>query len=244
MTSSFRLALIRVISSAFCALLAIATVHGCTHGVYPLSLGKPFAFVDEEDRLFTATHEAAHAFLGRHFFGPEAVLWVSIRMPKNRGKVEFHTRLDPINLYTVTQMRQRIMIGLGGIIAQELIHSVRPAIGLEDINQATADATLLVTSYGENSVGLRSFKKEQLDFTDDTRRRIAADVDKVIQSCTAEVRALLRQHLEEVIALRQKLLERNMLRSGEVEEILRAAAARKTKVGDGSESPILKSPCR
>ena len=186
-----------------------------------------------EDRERIAYHESGHAILGLVVPGADPVNRVSI-VPRGQalGVTYQRPQSDRYN-YPEAYLRARIVGMLGGRAAEEIVYGTRTTGAENDIEQATQLARNMVTRWGmSDELGMVQLAPRQnpflggpagfagdKPFSEETARRIDAEVHRIINECHDAAKRLLTTHRKALDALVQALLERETL--GE-EEILKA----------------------
>jgi ATP-dependent Zn protease len=205
--------------SVIAVVLFLAVMSGCAPGPKPF-IRQPFPFMTVADREMTATHEAGHALLAVHYFGPSVLQWVSITMPETRGMARFSDRMRPMHMRTEREARNRIAVSLAGIVAEELLHGGHPTVGKGDIADAKKDAVDLLMSYGLGPTGFEAVPVPGFDLTPEMRGRIHRDAAAIVEACKAEAQRVLLGRRDQLIILRARLLKDGWLSGAKVEEIL------------------------
>jgi cell division protease FtsH len=190
-----------------------------------------------EDRERIAYHESGHAILGLVVPGADPVNRVTI-VPRGQalGVTYQRPQTDRYN-YPEEYLRARIIGMLGGRAAEEIVYGTKTTGAESDIEQATNLARNMVTRWGMSEVlgmvqlapthnpylggGYGSTKQH----SEDTARRIDAEVARIIKESHDQARALLTKHRKQLDALVQALLARETLDEREVLEATGLPAA-------------------
>jgi cell division protease FtsH len=185
------------------------------------------------DRERIAYHESGHAILGLVVAGADPVQRVTI-VPRGRalGVTYQRPQTDRYN-YPEAYLRARIVGMLGGRAAEEIVYGTRTTGAENDIQQATQLARNMVTRWGmSDRLGMvqlappenpfleapAGFGGGEKPFGERTAELIDSEVQRIIQECHDEAKALLQAHRQRLDALVAALLERETL---DQEEILR-----------------------
>ncbi len=187
----------------------------------------------QEDRERIAYHEAGHAILGLIVPGADPVHRVTI-VPRGQALGVTYQRPDSDRYnYPESYLKARIIGMLGGRAAEEIVYGTRTTGAENDIAQATDLARNMVTRWGMSDElgmvqlapqrnpylsGPSSFVGEK-PFSEDTARRIDAEVQRIIDESHAEAKRLLTAHRAELDALVKALLERETLDEEEILEV-------------------------
>jgi len=189
--------------------------------------------LSREDRERIAYHESGHAILGLVVAGADPVQRVTI-VPRGRalGVTYQRPQTDRYN-YPEAYLRARIVGMLGGRAAEEIVYGTRTTGAENDIQQATQLARNMVTRWGmSDRLGMvqlappdnpfleapAGFGGGEKPFGERTAELIDNEVQRIIQECHDEAKALLQAHRQRLDALVAALLERETL---DQEEILR-----------------------
>jgi len=187
----------------------------------------------EEQKRFTAWHEAGHALVNvmlKHTHPLHKVtiiprgqaLGATMYLPKedilNRGRKEM------VDLITVT---------MGGRIAEEIISGDISTGAAGDIQQATQMARAMVCHFGmSEKLGMVQYGNDNefiflgrdmvrgKDYSESTARDIDAEVKRIIDECYQTAQSIIQTHRDKLELLAQSLLEYETLEGAQVEEII------------------------
>jgi cell division protease FtsH len=178
----------------------------------------------KEELRETAFHEAGHALLNMLLPDTDPfhkvtivarghALGVSVSLPEvdvhSRGKKGLHSR---------------IIVCLGGLLAEKMILGTQTTGVASDLKQATNIARNMVLYYGMSDMGSVSF-----DFVDNygrnitseaTAAKIDSEVDKIIAQAHEEGERLIRENIDKLHALAQALLENETVDAQEAYKLL------------------------
>jgi cell division protease FtsH len=191
---------------------------------------------DDKERI--AYHESGHAILGLVVPGADPVQRVTI-VP--RGQALGVTYQRPVNdryNYPESYLRGRIVGILGGRVAEEIVYGTKTTGAENDIEQATNLARLMVTRWGmseelgmvqlsprENPyLGAAGGFGDTKPFSEETARKIDAEVLKIIRESHKEATQLLVTHRRQLDALASALMEHESL---DEQEILKATGLKR-----------------
>jgi len=186
--------------------------------------------LSQADRERIAYHESGHAILGLVVPGADPVNRVTI-VPRGQslGVTYQRPQTDRYN-YPEAYLRARIVGMLGGRAAEEIIYDSKTTGAESDIEQATSLARNMVTRWGMSDVlGMVQLAPREnpylgtefggaRGFSEDTARRIDAEVQRIIGECHAEARRLLAQHRPQLDRLVVALLAHETLDEREILE--------------------------
>ncbi|MFD2202658.1 ATP-dependent zinc metalloprotease FtsH [Shivajiella indica] len=181
----------------------------------------------QEDKERIAYHESGHAILGLLVAGADPVNRVSI-VPRGQALGVTYQRPDKDKYnYEEEYLRARIIGILGGRSAEEVVFGTKTTGAENDIQLATEIARSMVTRWGMSKdlglIQLSGPRNEYLGvssgqkpYSEDTAKRIDAEVVRIIQECHEEAKKLLKEHRKELDSLAKALLEKENLNEDEI----------------------------
>ncbi|HLI55326.1 MAG TPA: AAA family ATPase [Acidimicrobiales bacterium] len=194
-----------------------------------LGLAQPVAYAEKERRTI-ATHEAGHAVTA-WLVAPERNLEV-LSIVKRSAALGLLAHSEPEERWTRTksEIEALIRIAMGGMVAEEIFFSDTSSGVAGDLQAATEAAAQMVGSFGMagSLVSLDAVKGPGSAnivakvLSDESSRE---KVELILESARKDVRALLRENVHLVEALRDALLERDELIGPEIDDVLSAASA-------------------
>ena len=182
-----------------------------------------------EEKQIVAYHEAGHAVAGwfREFTDP--VVKVSI-VPRGMAALGYAQSLpEERYLYTKEALIDRMVMTMGGRVAEEIIFGKITTGAQNDLEKITALAYAMVVDYGmSEKVGYVSFnlsgKQDQpmfeKPFSDDTARTIDEEVRALIDDVRQQTRVLLTERADKLESLAQALLAKEVLNENDLREVL------------------------
>ena len=192
-------------------------------------LEKKNKLISPDEKKIVAYHEAGHAVAGwfREFTDP--VVKVSI-VPRGMAALGYAQSLpEERYLYTREALVDRMVMTMGGRVAEEIIFGKITTGAQNDLEKITAMAYAMVVDYGMSErVGYVSFnmsgKSDQpvfsKPFSDDTARMIDDEVRALIDDVRTQTRALLTERADKLEALAQALLDKEVLNENDLGEVL------------------------
>ena len=192
-------------------------------------LEKKNKLISPDEKKIVAYHEAGHAVAGwfREFTDP--VVKVSI-VPRGMAALGYAQSLpEERYLYTKEALIDRMVMTMGGRVAEEIIFGQITTGAQNDLEKITKMAYAMVVDYGmSEEIGYVSFnmsgQKDQpvfdKPFSDDMARRIDAEVKALIDDVRAQTRVLLDEQADALERLAQALLEKEVLNENDLREIL------------------------
>ena len=190
--------------------------------------------ISEAERRTTAYHEAGHALVARLLPGTDPVHKVTI-IPRGRalGVTQQLPTEDRLSM-TREFAENRIAIMMGGRVAEELIFNQITTGAGQDIEMATDTARRMVCEWGmSDKLGPLTFgkKDEQIflgreinqhrDYSEQTAIDIDREVKRFVMEGYATATKLVREHIDQLKALAEALLERESLGAEDVDMLLR-----------------------
>lgn len=193
---------------------------------------KSLILTDEEKRV-TAYHEAGHALMAKLLPGTDPVHKVSI-IPRGRALgVTMQLPADDRHNYSKEFLHNRLAILMGGRVAEELVFEHITTGAGNDLERATALARKMVCEWGmseklgplafgrkEESMFLgRSFATKR-DFSDEMTLEIDLEIKRLVAENYERVKRVLREQMATLKALAEALLEKEVLDSLEIDQII------------------------
>ncbi|MCZ6801415.1 MAG: ATP-dependent zinc metalloprotease FtsH [Nitrospirae bacterium] len=193
---------------------------------------KSMVFSDEEKRT-TAFHEAGHALMAKLLPGADPVHKVTI-IPRGRALgMTMQLPIDDRHSYSKEFLFNTLAILLGGRVAEELILKHVTTGAGNDIERATDLARKMVCEWGmSDKLGPLTFgKKEEevflgrdfgtrRDFSEQIALEIDHEVRRLIVESYERTKRMLTEHIHTLRALAEALLEKEVLDSLEIDQIV------------------------
>jgi cell division protease FtsH len=193
--------------------------------------------ISDEEKRTTAYHESGHALVARMLPNADPVYKVSI-IPRGRALgVTQQLPIDDRHTYKKEYLHDTIAVLMGGRVAEEIaLNSMTTGAG-NDIERATEMARHMVTEWGMSSLGplsLGSVEQEmflgreiskKVDYSEMTAQKIDAEVKDIVMEGYTRARNIVEQNRDKLENLAQRLLEKEVVDSVELDSILGKAAA-------------------
>jgi cell division protease FtsH len=189
--------------------------------------------ISEEEKKTTAYHEAGHGLIARLTPKSDPVHKITI-IP--RGKALGLTQqlpLDDRHTLSSEYLTSSLTVLMGGRVAEELVLDQKTTGAGNDIERATELARKMVCDWGMSDImGPLTFgkKEEQIflgreiaqhrDYSEETAKKIDAEVRNMVLKAYERAKELLTQNLDILHALAQALLEKETLEGREVDNII------------------------
>ncbi len=189
--------------------------------------------ITEKEKEITAYHEAGHALIAKLLPGTDPLHKVTI-IPRGRA-LGLTQQLPTDDKYTHAKsfLLNNICILLGGRVAEELIFNEITTGSGNDIERASDLARKMVCEWGmSDSLGPLTFgkKEEQIflgreiskhrDYSEDTAIKIDGEVRDIVVTANTKVKQMLTEHLADLKAIAQALLEKETLVLDNIETLM------------------------
>lgn len=189
--------------------------------------------LSEEEKRTTAYHEAGHALMAKLLPGADPVHKVTI-IPRGRAMgMTMQLPVDDRHGYSQNFLYNTLSILLGGRVAEELVFKDVTTGAGNDIERATELARKMVCEWGMSAkLGPIAFgKKEEEIFlgreiaqrryiSDQVALEIDHEVKRLIVESYERTKQMLTEHIHTLRALAEALLEKEVLDSLEIDQII------------------------
>lgn len=185
--------------------------------------------VQREERRIVAIHEAGHALCGWLLEHTDALMKVSI-VPRTNRNLGFSQNIpSDIKLYSKEQLFDRMCMALGGRTAELVVFNRVTTSGEDDLKKVTKMAYRQVRLYGmSEKVGCLSFdvdtKQDGQFQTKPYSKKLATLIDaeskNLVYEAFVKTDQLLRAHREILEKLAEQLMDKEVLTSADVENIV------------------------
>jgi len=209
--------------------------------------------MDEEERTNTAYHESGHALIGKLLPKLDPVHKVTI-IPRGRA-LGVTVSLPEKDRYSTDKIRMLSMIAMlfGGRIAEEVFMNQMTTGASNDFERATQIARDMVMRYGmtdslgpmvyaenEGEVFLGRSVTQTKNISEETMRKVDAEVRSIIDAQYSRARQLIEEHSDKMHAMAKALLEWETIDAEQVEDIMQGRPPRPPKetpssTGGGSD---------
>ena len=189
--------------------------------------------MSEVERTTIAYHESGHALVGHVLDNADPVHKISII---SRGQALGYTMQLPAEdhfLKTRGEMLDELAVFLGGRVAEELMCKDVTSGVSNDLERATKMAREMVTRLGmSEELGTQVFGEAQhqvflgrdyadhQDYSEETARRIDAEVQRIMREAHDRARALLEERRDQLELMARVLLERETVEGEAVVALL------------------------
>jgi cell division protease FtsH len=196
----------------------------------------------EEERRNTAYHESGHAIVAKLQPKTDPVHKVTI-IPRGRA-LGVTMQLPETDRYSMDKERMLSMIAVlfGGRIAEELFMNQMTTGASNDFERATHLARDMVMRYGmsdamgpmvyaenEGEVFLGRSITRTVNMSEETMKRVDAEVRKIIDAQYAVARRILEENRDKVEAMAKALLELETIDADQIDDIMAGRPPRPPK---------------
>jgi len=162
-----------------------------------LGLKRPSMVPTEKERKMLACHESGHALVGHILRGDDYSVHKITILPRTAGTMGFVEPLEIEERYihTEQEFRNRIVVGLAGRAAEEVVFEEFGTGSSSDLRQATQLATEMVINLGMNKeLGPISLGRERVDvFLGEEIVRRNEHSEELSRLADNEIRGLLNE---------------------------------------------------
>jgi cell division protease FtsH len=190
--------------------------------------------LSDEEKRTTAYHEAGHALVARVLPGTDPIHKVSI-IPRGMALgITQQLPTDARHNYSKQYLDKTLCVLMGGRVAEELVLDQVTTGAGNDIERATNMAHKMVCKWGMSkalgplSYGERDDEiflgKELLhhkNFSDETSRRIDAEVRKIVEDAYHRAETILTENMDMLHAIAAALLERETISGADIDLLMR-----------------------
>jgi cell division protease FtsH len=205
--------------------------------------------MSEEERRNTAYHESGHAIVAKLLPKSDPVHKVTI-IPRGRALgVTMQLPEQDRYAYDRDYLLNRIAVLFGGRIAEELFMNQMTTGASNDFERATHMARDMVTRYGmsdvlgpmvyaenEGEVFLGRSITKTVNMSEETMRKVDAEIRRIIDEQYALARRLLEENRDKVEAMTRALLDWETIDADQIDDIVNGRPPRPPK-STGSSPP-------
>ncbi len=193
---------------------------------------KKSKIVSDKEKRITAYHETGHAILFHVLPDMDPVYTISI-IPTGVSAAGYTMPLPENDdmFSTKGKMKHRIMVSLGGRIAESIIFDDITTGASSDIQKATEIARNMVVRYGmSEKLGMINYESDDDEvfigrdlahaksYSDKTASEIDEEVRRIIDECYKEAEKILREHENVLHAVSKLLIEKERITREEFEK--------------------------
>ncbi|MCX7995276.1 MAG: ATP-dependent zinc metalloprotease FtsH [candidate division WOR-3 bacterium] len=189
--------------------------------------------ISEDEKRLTAYHECGHVLVSKFLPGMDPIHKVTI-IPRGMALgVTQALPLDERRTYSKTYCFNQLAFMLGGRVAEKLVLGDLSTGSGNDIEKATKLARKMVCEWGmSDKLGPLTYgeKQEEIflgreigihrDYSEATAREIDEEIKNIVQKAEAIAEEIIRNNLDKLKLLAEKLLEKEILSGDEIDEII------------------------
>ncbi len=204
--------------------------------------------VKDETKKLTAYHEAGHAVVGANLEHSDEVHKVTI-IPRGRaGGLTFFLPEDDRTEYSRDWCLDTVCQALGGRVAEQLVLERMGSGASSDIQMISKLVRRMVTQWGmSDKLGPIAFGErdtevflgrdivQSQDYSESTAQEIDAEVRRMIDEQYDRAKKILTEHIDELHAVAQALLERETIDAAELKTLLSGGTL--DPIATGTTSP-------
>ena len=197
-----------------------------------LGVARQSKFMTDEEKKATAYHEAGHTLL--HYYLKHVDPLHKVTIIPHGNALGLTISLPEKDQYTLRKgyLMDRIVICMGGYVAEELVYGETTTGTSNDIKQATTMARRMVTEWGMSDLGFINLSSEgeplflgreitqHKDFSDATAKRIDEETEKILDQCLNTTRTILSEHRDQLDRLTEELCLKETLDDAQIRELL------------------------
>jgi cell division protease FtsH len=226
-------------------------------------LEKKQRIISPEEKRRVAYHESGHALVAYCLPNTDPVQKVSI-IPRGLAALGYTLQRPEGDRYLMTQseLEARIIVALAGSVAEEMVFRDISTGAQNDIERATEIARAMVMDFGMSRLGRIAFREhrhnifigrpiewaEEKQYSEQTAREIDMEIRRIIDEALAKARHILEVHRRALEALAERLIEKEVLDTNELREVIEANLPREEQpakegegAGDGKSQEIKSS---
>ncbi len=194
---------------------------------------KKSRMITEKDKRLTAYHEAGHAVVTYYMTTQDRVHQVSIIPRGMAGGYTMSLPSEDKSYLTRTEMRENIVVLLGGRVAESLVLDDISTGASNDLERASAIARKMVTRYGfSDRLGAIVYGQDQSEvflgrdlghtrnYSEETANAIDEEVNKLITTAYHDAERILTQHADQHELIAHTLMEREKINEAEFKSLM------------------------
>ncbi len=190
--------------------------------------------MNDKEKELTAYHEAGHAIVGHVLPDSDSVHKVTIIPRGGTGGVTWFIPPEDKSYHSIIEYKDVLARMLGGRVAEEVIYGpdrVTTGAG-SDLQKAAELAREMVVNQGmgkklrdqvfhtEDGIMMERIMHER-QYSDETAKVIDDEVESLITEAGTRARLVIKANLEQLEALKNKLIEKETVEAPEVLEVLK-----------------------
>ncbi len=202
-------------------------------------LEKKNRVINPQEKETVAYHESGHAIVAMSRKQADPVSKVSI-IPRGIAALGYTQQLPTEDRYLLkkTELLDRLDVLLGGRVAEELVYGDISTGAQNDLQRATDLSRHMIMQYGMSEhLGLVTFEapisptgfnmmgaQGKKEYSEKTAETIDGEIQKILEKAHARVKKTLSQKRALLEALKNHLLEKEVIERAELEALIKAHA--------------------
>ena len=202
-------------------------------------LEKRQRIIHEDEKQRVAYHESAHALVAYSLPNTDPVHKVSI-IPRGLAALGYTIQRPEGDRYLLTQteLESRVQVLLAGTMAEEMIFDEVSTGAQNDLERATEICRSMVMDYGMSRLGRVNYRESgrsiflgaqdemprERTHSEHTAREIDEEIKHIVGQSQEKVRHLLETRREVLVALAERLIEKEVIDAEELKEIIETAS--------------------
>ena len=191
--------------------------------------------ITDKERRVIAYHEAGHAVVGEVSPHADPIQKISIVSRGSALGYVLHMPMEDRYTQSREELLAKITTALGGRAAEEVFFGESWTGVTGDLQTVTAIAEAMVKEYGmSDDLGLVAHSEDRRNaflnmvpgeraYSEETARRIDAEVARIVEGCYGEATQILRDHRQVVDRVVEILLDREVMEGEELRAMLGVA---------------------
>ncbi len=205
--------------------------------------------IDDKEKRLTAYHEAGHAIVQQLVEEAEPLHKVTI-IPRGIAYLGATMSLPEKDRYTQSRIKLlgELCGAMGGRVAEEIVFEDITTGAAQDLKHATTIARMMVCNWGmSEALGPQRFGQNQevmflgrevsrqQDYSEETARRIDAEVARLLREAHDRARQILEDNRDKLEAVSQRLLEAETIDGRDVKDIVEIGRVRTPEERDDED---------
>ncbi len=219
-------------------------------------LEKRQRLIQEDEKQRVAYHESAHALVAYSLPNTDPVHKVSI-IPRGMAALGYTMQRPEGDRYLMTQseLESRIQVLLAGTVAEEIVFNDVSTGAQNDLERATEIARRMVMEFGMSRLGRVAYRESSGNaflgggaemprdryYSERTAREIDEEIRRIFDESLEHVRHILENRNEALVALAERLIEKEVIDFEELKEVVEEASP-SPKIVPGTEVAAKRMP--
>lgn len=195
-----------------------------------MGIERKSAVLSPDEKNATAYHEAGHAILAKFLPKADPIHKISI-IPRGRALgITQQMPIDDRHTYSKDYLKNRIIILMGGKVAEELVLQQQTTGASNDLQAATEIASKMVCEWGMSKLGPVAYAIQNEGFlggagkmrtmSESKAKQIDDEINELLMDCYNEAKAMLGEKIKFLNRLAEVLLIQETLEADDLDIIL------------------------